>query len=110
MKTRNEPPTGKLFVSFCRLYNNFGLQTYISICQDSDGGLFDKPGKGRDQYHSCYSLSGLSLASYPPEKETAVVVDKIGFYLERTDAVYNISKDKLEFAREYFKNKPAITK
>lgn len=51
-------------------------------CQDPDGGLRDKPGKyvafriskvsfiyvffcrGRDYYHTCYALSGLSIAQH----------------------------------------------
>jgi protein farnesyltransferase subunit beta len=32
-------------------------------CQDKEaGGLWDKPGKHRDIYHTCYALSGLSLS------------------------------------------------
>ena len=31
-------------------------------CQHSGGGLIDKPGKNRDYYHTCYCLSGLSVA------------------------------------------------
>ena len=34
------------------------------FCQDLRGGLIDKPGKGRDYYHTCYALSGLSVAQY----------------------------------------------
>ena len=30
--------------------------------QDHRGGLLDKPGKSRDFYHTCYTLSGLALA------------------------------------------------
>jgi prenyltransferase beta subunit len=30
--------------------------------QDPRGGLVDKPGKSRDFYHTCYTLSGLSVA------------------------------------------------
>ena len=26
----------------------------------------DKPGKTRDFYHTCYALSGLSVAQHPP--------------------------------------------
>ncbi|OII74640.1 protein geranyl-geranyltransferase beta subunit [Cryptosporidium ubiquitum] len=39
------------------------LISYILICcQSSEGGLIDKPKKPRDLYHTCYALSGLSLA------------------------------------------------
>lgn len=30
------------------------------------GGLADKPGKNADNYHTCYALSGLSLAQHTP--------------------------------------------
>lgn len=29
-----------------------------------EGGIIDKPGKGRDYYHTCYGLSGLSISQY----------------------------------------------
>lgn len=41
------------------------LQRYILLCaQDPNGGLRDKPSKGRDFYHSCYNLSGLSVSQH----------------------------------------------
>jgi protein farnesyltransferase subunit beta len=45
-------------------FNQKALQRYILHCaQNIDGGgLRDKPGKHRDYYHSCYALSGLSVA------------------------------------------------
>ena len=46
------------------LYSEFELQRYIlSYCQNPDGGLWDKPGKKRDLYHTCYATSGFSLSS-----------------------------------------------
>jgi len=32
-------------------------------CQCKTGGLRDKPGKGRDYYHTCYCISGASVAA-----------------------------------------------
>ena len=32
-------------------------------CQCTTGGLRDKPGKGRDYYHTCYCISGASVAA-----------------------------------------------
>eukprot|EP01104_Vermistella_antarctica_P005699 TRINITY_DN1622_c0_g3_i1.p1 TRINITY_DN1622_c0_g3~~TRINITY_DN1622_c0_g3_i1.p1 ORF type:complete len:462 (-),score=52.69 TRINITY_DN1622_c0_g3_i1:567-1826(-) len=47
------------------LYDQFALQEYLLECaQEAGGGLRDKPGKSRDLYHTCYSLSGLSLAQH----------------------------------------------
>ena len=45
------------------LFNCSALQEYILLCcQDPRGGLIDKPGKSRDFYHTCYTLSGMSVA------------------------------------------------
>ena len=47
------------------LFNTRALQEYLLMCcQDLRGGLIDKPGKSRDYYHTCYALSGLSVAQY----------------------------------------------
>lgn len=45
-------------------FNQSALQKYILLCaQNFDyGGMRDKPGKSRDFYHCCYSLSGLSVS------------------------------------------------
>ncbi|KAJ1438882.1 terpenoid cyclases/protein prenyltransferase alpha-alpha toroid, partial [Ochromonadaceae sp. CCMP2298] len=49
--------------SGCLSFNQQALQRYILHCaQNLEGGLRDKPGKARDFYHSCYALSGLSIA------------------------------------------------
>eukprot|EP00962_Isochrysis_galbana_P001229 scaffold309_cov136-Isochrysis_galbana.AAC.6 len=46
------------------LYHAPGLLDYILVCaQAPHGGLRDKPGKARDYYHTCYSLSGLAVAA-----------------------------------------------
>jgi protein farnesyltransferase subunit beta len=45
------------------LFDEEMLERYILLCaQDIKGGLRDKPSKSRDFYHSCYNLSGLSIA------------------------------------------------
>lgn len=35
--------------------------------QVKQGGLRDKPGQARDYYHTCYCLSGLSIAQHSDE-------------------------------------------
>ena len=48
-------------------FSSGALQGWILDCCQSDngaGGLRDKPGTGRDHYHTCYCLSGLSLAQH----------------------------------------------
>lgn len=60
------------------LYDRQGLQQYILIAAQrpaaQGGGLRDKPGKRPDAYHTCYNLSGLSLAQnsvhLSPETQT----------------------------------------
>ena len=47
----------------------------IVCCQDTRGGLVDKPGKSRDYYHTCYTLSGLSVAQHLPCDHSAVLGD-----------------------------------
>lgn len=59
--------------------NQEELKTYILICQSANGGIFDKPGKSPDAYHTCYALSGHSLSS-----------------CDEQDAVYNIRRAKVE--------------
>ena len=47
------------------LFDRAALQEYILVCcQSPDGGLLDKPGKPRDAYHTCYTISGLSVAQH----------------------------------------------
>lgn len=36
----------------------------LAVAQDETGGLRDKPKKNKDFYHTCYALSGLSIAQH----------------------------------------------
>lgn len=48
-----------------RPYNARALQAWLlACCQAPTGGMRDKPGKGPDFYHTCYCLSGLSIAQH----------------------------------------------
>ena len=93
------------------------LQRYILLCaQDVNGGLRDKPSKGRDFYHSCYNLSGLSVAqhalcSWPPtscdtrsdgEKTNSLFGDREFNILGRTDPVLNIRVERARAAANFF--------
>ena len=65
-------------------FDEIMLQWYILLCaQDVNGGLRDKPSKPKDFYHSCYNLSGLSVAQHAltpwppsPRKETGQAEEK----------------------------------
>lgn len=47
------------------LFDSIALQEYILLCcQKPNGGLIDKPGKPQDLYHTCYTLSGVSIAQH----------------------------------------------
>lgn len=86
-------------------FNQKALQRYILACaQDVDrGGMRDKPGKSRDFYHSCYALSGLSVAQHPVSAGQPVQV--LGDYanvLAKTSVVFNVEASKLRQALAYF--------
>ena len=97
-------------------YNQKALQKYILHCAQhygdgASGGMRDKPGKSRDFYHSCYALSGLSVAQNFNIKSSAndfmstgssVVYGDSSNLLEETSAVFNITIGKLVNAVNYF--------
>ena len=71
------------------------LQEYILLCcQAPAGGLRDKPGKGRDYYHSCYCLSGLSSAQHGRDTGDAAAAPPFVHHpdnlLEPTHPVHNV--------------------
>ena len=95
------------------------LQRYILLCaQDVNGGLRDKPSKPKDFYHSCYNLSGLSVAqhalsSWPltsfeadedndTKKLNSLFGDASVNILGRTDPVLNIRLERVVFAATQF--------
>ena len=105
------------------------LLDYIMVCcQCPTGGLRDKPGKGRDYYHTCYCLSGASVAATmlatpagpPPDGEAAaeeadgpptaataqVPADWTSARL--VNPVYNVAADKVEQALAYFHALPPV--
>lgn len=79
------------------LYSEKDLQEYILFyCQDTNrGGLWDKPGKGRDIYHTAYALSGLSLS-----QELSGVISKTS--IEAVNPLYNVTVRSYEQAKEWF--------
>ena len=94
------------------LFSVNSLQEYLLICcQDSRGGLIDKPGKSRDFYHTCYTLSGLSVAQYVlqhadhSESEQCVIGHKENL-LKPTHPLYNIGLHRANPAFEYYNSLP----
>ena len=65
----------------------------------------DKPGKGRDFYHSCYALSGLSIAQHNDGNSGGLYGDS-GNLVRRTSAVFNIGTEKVTAALSLFSSLP----
>lgn len=91
------------------LFHNFALQQYIILCsQVVDGGLRDKPGKGRDFYHTCYCLSGLSVCQHimvEDSESSPLPQEVLGPYsnlLEQIHPLYNVVLDRYYEAYEFF--------
>lgn len=84
------------------LFNQRALQEYLlCCCQESTGGLFDKPGKRRDFYHTCYSISGLSLAQNNVTSKNIVGNSKQN-KLFHIHPLYNIDVSAVKFTEEFF--------
>lgn len=85
-------------------FDSLQLQKYlIIVAQWHNGGITDKPFKPADYYHTCYGLSGLSLAQHygkllgPPVN-----------LLQQLDPVFGIVSKKAIVARSYFQSLPRI--
>lgn len=88
------------------LFNQYDLQRYILLCtQNLEGGLRDKPGKRPDFYHTCYVLSGLSVAQHCLAEHPFVLGDSRNELLI-TNPVYNIVEHKAAKAFIHFKRLP----
>ncbi|KAL3875015.1 hypothetical protein ACJMK2_037957 [Sinanodonta woodiana] len=91
------------------MFNQEALQEYILICcQAPDGGLLDKPGKSRDFYHTCYCLSGLSVAQHFAGGKIGgtFVVGHQKNLLKPIHPVFNIGVDASVHATLYFSALP----
>lgn len=83
------------------MFDAEALQRYIlECCQVGNGGLRDKPGVGRDLMHSCYALSGLSVAQHYGNATVSPASNRV----ERINVVYNLREDKLQRAMQFFDN------
>lgn len=90
------------------LFNSRALQEYILIyCQSPNGGLIDKPGKTKDLYHTCYTLSGLSIAQNQPSKTSGSIVGSPRNLLKAVHPTFNIELEKLKSASLYFSQLPS---
>jgi protein farnesyltransferase subunit beta len=92
------------------LYNQLALQAYILMCcQNLSGGLWDKPGKPADLFHTNYATAGLALSQkcfLKDEKEELKVMLSFNETLDfnEINPIYCVSTEKVERAKNYFWN------
>ena len=81
----------------------------LVCCQDGKmGGLRDKPGKMADLYHTCYSLSGLSISQELVGTENKILFkNREENILKVVDPIFNIEASKIEKAMKYFASLPS---
>uniref|UniRef100_A0A1I7XPE0 Protein farnesyltransferase subunit beta n=1 Tax=Heterorhabditis bacteriophora TaxID=37862 RepID=A0A1I7XPE0_HETBA len=78
------------------------LEEYILMCcQDTTGGLRDKPDKCRDLYHTCYVLSGLSVAQLYSSTRDGVLGGKRNI-VEAINPLFNVTTLSEQFAASFF--------
>uniref|UniRef100_A0A1J3GHD2 Protein farnesyltransferase subunit beta n=1 Tax=Noccaea caerulescens TaxID=107243 RepID=A0A1J3GHD2_NOCCA len=91
------------------VFDSLGLQRYVLLCSKiHEGGFRDKPKKPRDFYHTCYCLSGLSVAQHACSKDEdtpPLTRDILGGYanhLEPVHLLHNVVMDQYNEAIEFF--------
>ncbi len=86
------------------VFDQLALQEYLLMCCQNPrgtGGLIDKPGKSADLYHTCYALSGLSLAQHNLADSDSVLGSAANL-LRAIDPVYNVTGTKAREMIAYF--------
>lgn len=83
------------------------LYRYTMDCTEKQtGGFTDRYDRTADYYHTCYGLSGLSLAVHAPTGEGDRALPQslriLKKQLNKTDAVFNLCSEKVRWARGYF--------
>ncbi|XP_076631836.1 farnesyl transferase beta subunit [Colletes latitarsis] len=87
------------------LYDQKALQEYLLICcQYAHGGLVDKPEIKPDIYHTCYALSGLSIAQMSPRPQ--IIESNLENKLELIHPLYNLEHTCVIKAMKYFHLRP----
>ena len=93
------------------MFDQVALQDYLLMnCQLHHGGLVDKPGKSRDFYHTCYCLSGLSVAQHFVHKNQSklTIVGGQENHLAPIHPVFNIGVHCAAQALAYFRKLPLL--
>ena len=87
------------------LFDQKAAQEYVLLsCQKMAGGIIDKPGRSADPYHSCYALSGLSLAQHFLFGKFAEdeAVGGAANLVHATVPIHNISPESFQTAAVFF--------
>jgi len=87
------------------LFDSLALQRYILVaCQGPMGGLRDKPGKHPDLYHTCYCLSGLSVAQHADQQQASrtPLLGRQDNLVAPVHPLYNIRHAHVERIRRVF--------
>lgn len=93
------------------LFNQGALQEYILICcQHPGGGLIDKPGKTWDVYHTCYALSGLSIAQHGTGNGDPFIIGAPSNELNHVHPIHNLAPHLVYNAVHYFIRHPPPVK
>ncbi|KAK8735797.1 hypothetical protein OTU49_005318 [Cherax quadricarinatus] len=93
------------------MFHQEALQEYLLLCcQHQRGGLIDKPGKGPDFYHTCYTLSGMSVAQHfsTPAIHKKCIVGHPSNELATVHPLFNIGVESAVSATQYFNNLPRL--
>ncbi len=77
------------------------LQSYLLICcqVEDQFGLEIRTGKKQDVYHTCYGLSGLSVAQHFNDGVYSIFEDKA---LAKIDTLYNLGPECILNAMKFF--------
>ncbi|XP_068152743.1 protein farnesyltransferase subunit beta [Drosophila tropicalis] len=87
------------------LFDVEALQEYILLCcQKQNGGLIDKPGKPQDLYHTCYTLSGVSIAQHSESAMSPQILGDLINELLPTHPLFNIPPKSVAAALSHFSN------
>lgn len=85
------------------VFHREALQEYVLICcQRSAGGLLDKPGKYPDLYHTCYTLSGVSVSQHCDGELDPLIIGHPDNELLPTHPLHNIPPKSALDAYLYF--------
>lgn len=87
------------------LFDSEALQEYLLLCcQRNNGGMIDKPGKYVDLYHTCYCLSGLSIAQHCKFTMEPRIVGHFANEVIPTHPIYNVPPRAVIQAQTFFSN------